>query len=60
MRMPWTRRAERERDAREDAEKRLAEVKADWPRVKHQTATARQQMELNGWTRTITVIFSGR
>ena len=59
MRMPWTRRAEHERQAREHAEKRLADVKADWPAVEHQTATAQRQMELNGWTRTIQTIFSG-
>ena len=59
MRMPWTRRADQEKEARQEAEQRLDDVKADWPKIHAEVAVTRREVELNGWTRAVTVIFSG-
>ena len=60
MRFPWNRRADRERDAREEAEERLAEVRRDWHRVNQAVAETRREAQLNHFTATITTIFSGQ
>lgn len=57
MRFPWQRRADEQEQHRLSAEKRLAEVRADWPKVQRHVEELRKQRELNGWTDTIIGIF---
>lgn len=57
MKFPWQRRADHEQQQRLNAEKRSAEVHADWPKVQRHVDELRRQRELNGWTDTIIGIF---
>lgn len=60
MRLPWTRRGDDARDDRVKAELKLQQVRADWPRINQEVAVTRRERELNGWTRTVQTLFSGR
>lgn len=57
MKFPWQRRADVARAHRVVAEKRLEDVRADWPHVRREASGIRRQRELNGWTETIVAIF---
>lgn len=57
---PWTKRADAERAKRLDAEKKLAEVEADWEPVRRHRAAVRREVALNDWTRTAKTVFGGR
>lgn len=56
---PWTRRADEEREERIAAERRLAEVEADWEPVRRHRDAVRREVDLNDWTRTAKAIFGG-
>lgn len=62
MRLPWTRRVEeREAEARhraEEAERRLRDVRAQWPQARR-LASESHQHRLDGWTETVKTIFGG-
>ena len=59
MKFPWNQRADRAHVDRLAAERRLKKVRGDWPKVHAEVAGIRRQREINGWTATITTLFSG-
>lgn len=59
MRMPWTRRADEAAKERKAAEQRLEQARKDWSRINREVAVTREEKQLNGWTATVTSIFSG-
>jgi hypothetical protein len=60
MKMPWTRRADAERDARLKAEARANATTSDWMIVKPLAAAIEYEDRLNNWTRHAKALFSGR
>lgn len=60
MRFPWQRRADEEKVHRDDAEQRLADAEADWPRVYMHAASLRNERQLNGWTGIVDALFANR
>lgn len=60
MRFPWQRRADRLAHDTARAKKRLHDVESDWTRVRRTIETTRRERELNGWTRSVQSLFSGR
>lgn len=57
--MPWTRRADRERAARIEAEARANRTVSDWIVVNPMTSAIDHQDKLNNWTLSAKILFSG-
>lgn len=59
MKFPWRRRADEERRQRERAEERLRLAERDWQQIRAEVEVTRSEQHTNGWTATVTTIFSG-
>ena len=60
MRLPWQRRADRLKADTAQAKKRLHDVRADWAHVRATVDATKRERQMNGWTATFEVLFSGR
>ena len=60
FRLPWTRRADAERDKRIAAERRLKAVRADWLPIREGVEAVQRTVELNDYTRKAREAFGGR
>lgn len=60
MKMPWTKRAEKERELRENAELRAEEIEKDWAQIRRHRRSIDREVELNDWTGTAIALFSGK
>jgi len=60
FKFPWTKRADRDREARIEAEKKLTRVELDWERlVEPVVSTIKQEDSLNHWTESLRRIYIG-
>ena len=60
MKMPWTRRAEEEREHRIAAEERREATTHDWIQIRRYKQSIDREIELNDWTEAAVKLFSGR
>ena len=60
FRWPWVRRAEIEREQRLSAEQRCEDIQDDWIKLRKFKHSIDQEIELNDWTETAIVVFSGK
>lgn len=60
FKFPWTKRADRDREARIEAEEKLTRVQSDWERlVEPVVNTIKQEDTLNNWTENLRRIYIG-
>ena len=60
MKFPWTKREDSERERRMDAEKRLSEIKDDWPRVHGAVDAVRHEADLDKFGNKAKNMFRGK
>lgn len=60
MKLPWTKRAEEAEARAEEAQRAVDDTKYGWLEVLETTGRAHRQHELNHWTETVSIIFSGK
>lgn len=60
LRMPWTKRADREHERVEDARLRLQQVQADTPRVRSHVNRVHQEVRINGFLQGVLELNKGR
>ena len=59
FKFPWVRRAEKLRSERLEAEAKREEVEKDWEPLLRSKRAIDREIELNDWTATAVVFFSG-
>lgn len=59
MRFRWQKRADEEERHRHEAERRLAAIEADWPKIRHHAGELTDEKNLNGWTSVVAALYTG-